>query len=201
MMMVGIQVHGQYVPIACAVSNKEVNEVFEFVFQVIKIMITMLWFCTKIKLYVSVDCWSCCIATLSAYGWRGSSQSHSGGKGCGRTSNYWCAMFMSGEKLFFCTKLIYAFLCRRAVRRKFAPIDAYDNPVFQSLLKDLHTLHLYAVDLEAFCLLYGLFQVMKILLRFRTKLQQCNFFSGNGWRMPLIPLPPDTTATKRWRNY
>ena len=81
MMMVGIQVHGQYVPIACAVSNKEVNQVFEFVFQVIKIMITMLWFCTKIKLYVSVDCWSCCIATLSAYGWRGSSQSHSGGKG------------------------------------------------------------------------------------------------------------------------
>ena len=97
--------------------------------------------------------------------------------------------------------IIYAFLCRRAVRRKFAPIDAYDNPVFQSLLKDLHTLHLYAVDLEAFCLLYGLFQVIKILLRFRTKLQQCNFFSGNGWRMPLIPLPPDTTATRRWRNY
>ena len=42
MMMVDIQVHGQYVPIACAVSNKEVNEDFEFVFQVIKITITKL---------------------------------------------------------------------------------------------------------------------------------------------------------------
>ena len=62
-------------------------------------------------------------------------------------------------------------------------------------------MHLYAVDLEAFCLLYGLFQVIKILLRFRTKLQQCNFFSGNGWRMALIPLPLDSTATKRWWSY
>ena len=106
-----------------------------------------------------------------------------------------CYVHVRWKTFFLHQIIIYAFLCRRAVRRKFAPI------VFQSLLKDLHTLHLYAVDLEAFCLLYGLFQVMKILLHFRTKLQQCNFFSGNGWRMPLIPLPPDTTATRRWRNY
>ena len=87
-----------------------------------------------------------------------------------------CYVHVRWKTFFLHQIIIYAFLCRRAVRRKFAPIDAYDNPVFQSLLKDLHTLHLYAVDLEAFCLLYGLFQVMKILLRFRTKLQQCNFF-------------------------
>ena len=96
-----------------------------------------------------------------------------------------CYVHVRWKTFFLHQIIIYAFLCRRAVRRKFAPIDAYDNPVFQSLLKDLHTLHLYAVDLEAFCLLYGFFQVIKILLRFRTKLQQCNFFSGNGWRMPL----------------
>ena len=48
-------------------------------------------------------------------------------------------------------------------------------------------MHLYAVDLEAFCLLYGLFQVIKILLRFRTKLQQCN---RTPWR------PKDGGTTK-----
>ena len=112
------------------------------------------------------------------------------------------ATCIAAERVWPNIKLLMCYVqVRRAVRRRFATIDAYDNPVYESLLKDLHTLHLYAVDLEAFCLLYGLFQVMKILLRFRTKLQQCNFFSGNGWRMPLISLPPDTTVTRRWRNY
>ena len=69
-----------------------------------------------------------------------------------------CYVHVRWKTFFLHQIIIYAFLCRRAVRRKFAPIDAYDNPVFQSLLKDLHTLHLYAVDQEAFCLLYGLFQ-------------------------------------------
>ena len=125
-------------------------------------------------------------------------------KGCGRTSNYWCAIFMSGENLFFLHQIIiYAFLYRRAVRRRFAPIDAYDTPVFASLMRDLHLLHLFAVDQEAFFLLYGLFQVtntFQAILRFRTKFQQCNFFSENGWKMPPIRSLPDTTATKGWRN-
>ena len=111
---------------------------------------------------------------------------------------------MSGENLFFLHQIIiYAFLYRRAVRRRFAPIDAYDTPVFASLMRDLHLLRLFAVDQEAFFLLYGLFQVtntFQAILRFRTKFQQCNFFSENGWKMLPIRSLPDTTATKGWRN-
>ena len=63
------------------------------------------------------------------------------------------------------------------------------------VLKDLHTLHLYAVDLEAFCLLYGLFQVIKIyghhgdqkmaeLLRDGFKYLSSNWLMGsNGQRV------------------
>ena len=66
---------------------------------------------------------------------------------------------MAAEKVWPNIKLLMCYAhVRRAVRRRFAAIDAYDNPVYESLLKDLHQLHLYAVDQEAFCLLYGLFQ-------------------------------------------
>ena len=53
LLMIGIHVHEQYVPVACALANKEINQIFEFVFQVITALL-LLRFCTK-KFYVSVD--------------------------------------------------------------------------------------------------------------------------------------------------
>ena len=77
--MIGIHVHEQYVPVACALANKEINQIFEFVFQVITALL-LLRFCTK-KFYVSVDWWSFRNATLSTYGWWGPSHEDRGGKG------------------------------------------------------------------------------------------------------------------------